>query len=427
MAKNHKKPSPVQTAKLLTAQNRKLFFKRFRNLLSLLTDSDDLYWSIPEEVLERIYTERALAMVIEEGEGNTIDPRIFKSIKESIQLFARNDTYDLGENGGSITLSEFSSVGVTLFRCQNVVKSTDFKEADKLIAVSKQFTERQFMPASGWKALQQIIWTATTIDSKLNERLYWGTVIPGKALSNGRYYACFKVKINNCIQEKVAVTMEENTRPTVRVGWADFSNHPNWCEREASLFGLPESRGKLPVYIQMHALNRIEERLDCSNKDFLHYMVYESAKAGKVHKGPGNTYLVAFTYFERKAGYLSAVVHDDKLVIRTFLFLTNNGTPEGKKLHDLTGLQKHDKKYLLIDKLSTFMNPELRRNEAIRRLFFDTGCGDLFELTEGQTVINEPDKNDVSVKMLMDYLMLKPVDAEAPPDFSDAFANGRYW
>jgi hypothetical protein len=426
MAKHHKKPSPAQTAKLLTAQNRRQFFNRFKNLLALLSDSHDLYWSIPLHILEKIYADRALALVIEAGPGNTIDPRMFRSIKESIQLFSRNDTCNIGGNGGTITLSEFSSIGATLMRCKNIVQCNDFKNADKLIALSEHFIESQFLQGSGWKAMHQVIWSATTIDSKLNERLYWGTVCAGETFSNGRNYSCFKVQINSCIQEKVAITLEGNKRPMVRVGWADYSNQPHWCEREASLFGLPQSRGKLPVYIQMHALNRVEERLDCSNKDYLHYMVYESAKEGKVHKGPENTYLIAFKYFERKAGYLSAVVHEGKLVIRTFLFLTNNGTPEGKKLHDLTGLQKHDKKYLLIDKLSTFMNPEFRRNETIRRLFFDAGCGDLFELTKDWIRDNEVDKNEASVQMMMDYMMLKPVDAEAPPDFSDAFANGRY-
>ena len=46
---------------------------------------------------------------------------------------------------------------------------------------------------------------------------------------------------------------------------------------------------------------------------------------------------------------------EGKIVIRTFLFVTNNGTPEGKKLAQITGLQKLDKKYLALDKLSTFM------------------------------------------------------------------------
>jgi hypothetical protein len=43
-------------------------------------------------------------------------------------------------------------------------------------------------------------------------------------------------------------------------------------------------------------------------------------------------------------------LNEGKLVIRSFLFLTNDGTPEGWKLRALTGLAKRDKKYLEIEK-----------------------------------------------------------------------------
>ena len=143
-------------------------------------------------------------------------------------------------------------------------------------------------------------------------------------------------------------------------------------------------------------------------------------------KKPDNNFLIEYKYNGKKAGYLLAGIYGDKVVIRTFLFLTNNGTPEGKKLQKLAGIQKQDKQYLLLDKLSTFMNPDLRKNETIRRLFFDAGCGDLFELTKGQTFGGAVDYANVNVKSILDYLMLKPVDAEAPPDFSDALGRSRY-
>jgi hypothetical protein len=108
------------------------------------------------------------------------------------------------------------------------------------------------------------------------------------------------------------------------------------------------------------------------------------------------------------------------LVIRTFLFITNNGTPEGKKLHELVGLQKQDKKYLALDKVSTFINHDLRTNETMRRLFIEAGCGDLLELTEDNIFDKEDEINSVNLKAMMDYLMLRSVDAEALPDFSDA-------
>ena len=120
------------------------------------------------------------------------------------------------------------------------------------------------------------------------------------------------------------------------------------------------------------------------------------------------------------------MVHEGMLVIRTFLFITHAGTPEGKKLQELAGLQRHDNKYLALDKVSTFINHDLRSNEAMRRLLIEAGCGDLLELTVDNIYGKEEEINRVNVKMMMDYLMLRPVEADALPDFSDALAGARY-
>lgn len=91
-------------------------------------------------------------------------------------------------------------------------------------------------------------------------------------------------------------------------------------------------------------------------------------------------YLFPYTYRNKRLGYLKANIFGDRLIFRTFLFLTNNGTPEGKKLAKLLGVQKADKKYLGIDNLNTFINSDIESNENLKRIFCQTGCGDLFEL-----------------------------------------------
>lgn len=419
MAKHHKKPNPVQAVKLLTAQNRKLFFDRFRNLLNLMTGNDELYLSIPQTILEYICDRRMLALQVEAAAGSIIEKQTLKFIKELIQRFTRDGTCEAGENGGLITIAEYATVGITLLKCELLLEDKVFKNSDKLIALAKLYEERQALPGSGWVKMHNSIRAAVLIPSKQNESLYWATVDSEVVLSHGGYHVCYQVKINRHIQEKIPVTIDGNTRPVVRVGWADY-NGVTWCEREASLFGLPESQGKLPVYVQMHAINRMEERLDGTNINLWHWLLYYSAQNGVVHKIADNQYLIEYKHIDLKIGYLSAVVHEGILVIRTFLFITNNGTPEGKKLHELVGLQKQDKKYLALDKVSTFINHDLRTNETMRRLFIEAGCGDLLELTEDNIFDKEDEINSVNLKAMMDYLMLRSVDAEALPDFSDA-------
>ena len=136
----------------------------------------------------------------------------------------------------------------------------------------------------------------------------------------------------------------------------------------------------LKVYIQMHALERIKERLGSFFMNVSYMEIFNSILALETFPSEDGGFLFLYGHSNKRLGYLKAKVMGDKIIIRTFLFLTNNGTPEGKKLATLLGVQKADKKYLGIDKLSTFINSDIESNENLKRIFCQAGCGSLFEM-----------------------------------------------
>jgi hypothetical protein len=79
-------------------------------------------------------------------------------------------------------------------------------------------------------------------------------------------------------------------------------------------------------------------------------------------------------------GYFKADITQGKILIRTFLFLTNEGTPEARRLKENTGLNKVDVKYLNIDKIKAFIESDIVKNERIKNIFIEAGCGGLFDL-----------------------------------------------
>jgi hypothetical protein len=140
-------------------------------------------------------------------------------------------------------------------------------------------------------------------------------------------------------------------------------------------------KSPLRVFIQMHALERIETRLGKLFREFSYpFITIALQNADYIPADKKNCFLIPVENGITKLGYLKADVIGDKLVIRTFLFITNNGTPEGKKLNQLVGLQKADKKYLGIDKLSTFIQSDIKKDEKLKALFCEAGCSDLFKL-----------------------------------------------
>ena len=94
-------------------------------------------------------------------------------------------------------------------------------------------------------------------------------------------------------------------------------------------------------------------------------------------------------------------------MIQTFLFITNNGTPEGDKLNELMGLNKADKIYWEIDKLSTFMETNFEKNDSLKQLFLQAGCKSLFDLKLKQQSKQQERKERLKVgltAMLSDFV-----------------------
>lgn len=159
----------------------------------------------------------------------------------------------------------------------------------------------------------------------------------------------------------------------------------------------------LKVFIQQHALDRIEERL---GKHFLflsYFHVLLAVLSKTITAAGNNTYLLPLVHGVAKLGYFKAEIIGDKLLIRTFLFLTNNGTPEGANLEKLFGLEKADKKYLGIDKLSTFVLSDIKENEQLKALFCEAGCSALFKLDK--TLLDKSEEKEIAcANFIANYL-----------------------
>lgn len=92
------------------------------------------------------------------------------------------------------------------------------------------------------------------------------------------------------------------------------------------------------------------------------------------------------------------------MVIRSFLFLTNDGTPEGKWLSELMQLQRLDKLYLEIDTLAGFMGFNISEDANLCALFREAGCDDLLDLSDLKIYFTF-DVKEKDVTTLLRYLM----------------------
>ena len=139
---------------------------------------------------------------------------------------------------------------------------------------------------------------------------------------------------------------------------------------------------KLDVYMQDHALKRLNERLDLFSPGELYYNVGISIEESNVVTLGPDRGLIGYYFYGYLLGYLLTEVIDGIAVIRTFLFLTNDDTPQGKKLHQLLRSNKLDKSYTGLDQLSTFIYGNLKEDDKLYSLLKEAGCSVLLNLNE---------------------------------------------
>jgi hypothetical protein len=206
--------------------------------------------------------------------------------------------------------------------------------------------------------------------------------------------------------EKIEIDLDGKKRPVYRVGWAFTSIGISWATIKAAEFKIQGSFSDMPlnVYIQSHALLRLKERLDRVAETITHFCLFESLINLHIIRMEDGATLVEYRLYNIKVGYLVVDLVEGQVVIRTFLFLTNSGTPEGEKLKQMLGLQMLERKYLEIDKLSTFVLSDLIDHKALVDIFTTAGCGSLFQfIAEGVQVETKLQQ----AQRIMDYLQLQ--------------------
>jgi len=192
--------------------------------------------------------------------------------------------------------------------------------------------------------------------------------------------------------QKCLMKINGTLRPVFRLGKA-VSSHTQpvvWISVNVSLICnfYKGNKQELDVYIQSHALTRLRERLDLLDQEAINYALWENMHTIKQFETYNGYLLLPFKVFGIKIGYLVANFADDKLLFRTFLFITHNSSPEGTRLRKITGLGKEDITYWHIDRLSTFVNLKEEKYPGLLGLFAKAGLGKLMDLKNKEFTID---------------------------------------
>lgn len=397
-----KKKKTNSNEKELAAKHYARFLERMEFLMVAFAGQSSLE-KIPKRLFEGLYMVRYPALKAKAANGSTVS-------KEKVIQFNKlmnhslTDVYITLENGNEILLSWYLSEGTLLVNYFYSVAGEEFTGATEL----KFFFAPYFPETKGREILEQSLINLTE-DVTISLSDFNHTILKADIEET----ACIDLSSNRndiFLHEfklpKSSITVNDKKRTIYQVGWITSDLSPIWAKTKPSLLGFKTGSLDIPldVYIQQHALDRLKERLDIipGIMHFITFLIFSEKNIA--HHKMKDYSLVEFRLSDLKAGYLLVRLVDAKLLIQSFLFLTNNDTPEGEKLKDLVALEKEDKIYLQIDTLPAFNAYHFEKNERLSKLFTAAGCASLLKLGHVKefSVLELKDKDPESIIKYLD-------------------------
>ncbi|GHT57471.1 hypothetical protein FACS18945_1850 [Bacteroidia bacterium] len=420
--KKKKKSSQNEIAaeKLRLAQYKNEVMGRLRNLCSQIED-ESLFDLLPGKLKEWIFVTRGRLKVIT-APRKKIPKLMAKYMERGIVAKMKETELELvPQSGKMINMYDYFLVGFTLRQtidCETAV----FNGKERFEAFYKNDTiiDTFFYHLTGTIANYALTFI------NLDKKCIYDYRIELKVDSRPGYEPVFKllVIIEPIEFETAHIKVKNENHFAIRVGMLDYGKKENPGTPAEMLYKniplryiQPDTRFpelQVPVFIQLHAFYRLMERICCQITPVVYVTLIKSIENPKVLFTPKGDILIEHNISGIKIGYFYANLIEGKLFIRTFLFITHYGTPEGEKLKELTGLQKNDQKYLALDNLFALANSDILENEAVCDIFRKAGLQSILELCQQVREKNENyfwlleehsyEKRTVSSALISEYL-----------------------
>lgn len=328
-----------------------------------------------------------------DGSGDKIIDHIFRN--------NLSRTFITTITGSQLSLANYHREGLMLIQYVEMMARENGELNPELITAFTPYFSGTDIYQSALTEIIGILRKLTVICSDWTESIF-SYELDGLCVING-ITALNQLSVKIHRPEKISIKLDGSKREALRTGWANPLGGVNWINIPPAKIGFyAAGEQPCPVYFQRHALNRLEERIGI-HPGLIHEAISETLLSENCRWHRYNEkMLVPLEILSLKLGYLVVSCEEQKLIIRSFLFLTNNGTPEGNKLSELTKLRPLDKKYLNLDTLSGFASYEFSKEPELAKLFTEAGCKDLLEADDVMKFSDEI-ANSRNPKALMDY------------------------
>ncbi|GET28013.1 hypothetical protein [Prolixibacter sp. SD074] len=402
MSKRRKKRSSAQQRKQEQAEQRKKFYRKVKLFFALI-EKEHLFGQISERELQYLWKLRMRAPKVQPEDGCTLSAKHAKMMTEALYYYLNDYKLDIPGADNQINAYEYLTTGLTIYSFILLDPNPDFPKEDEFYDEMSPITNNLFgdeleLMIKKLKTILGMVYDGIDIHH-YPVRFEWGG---GQGAHQG-VFAAFRV--NRVANPFIHIKAGGSRRPAFQVGFAVEDFVPLQLKAEILHLETSEYPEPLNVYIQSHALRRLGERVDLLAPGELRWCMYDSLAQPAVIPYRHNSYLIEYRMLGYKIGYLVADLVKSKLIIRTFLLVTQCGTPEEQKLCSITGLSKEDIAYLNLCKLSSFVNSDIHENQRLKIMFEEAGCGPILAFAKDKA--KKPVKKVPRAEQILDYLKVE--------------------
>jgi len=399
--KKRKKKAGSQPQKVKHNQQRNKFLESFRHISRLL-DCSDLYDKIPGKEMDMFYMIHFSSIRVEADTGQKISARLIKFYNWFINNWLKEKTIELYQDGPIISLYDYFTIIYTFTYYSEVVeKSIAFKVTTEIKHVMEKHMDLNELSNQAMYLLLPMLVVASLFRSNPLSSIYFFDVFIQQC-KVAKVNSVMKILVSKKQVDRLSIILNGKQRTVYRMGFPMSFGAFKWTQFDAKTLKMPslDSKQPLDVYFQAHALDRLYERCDCFSPVRLHSGLVVSLESPEILVMRGNKRLIEYKLNEEeKLGYLVAEVVNNLVIIRTFLLLTQDGTPEGDRLKSIMSSSKEDAKYWALDRLSTFVASDIHKNESLKQIFVQAGCGGLFKVKTNEDALERTiEQADAMVK-----------------------------
>jgi hypothetical protein len=378
MKKKRKQKLSIHDQKIIAIRHKNAFMERLKYFTDLWLGkgSFDL---IPERYHEVIYSARFIPARLIPAPGARIKKSLLEEMKHKLMGLSETKTITT-RPGEKITFLEFSTYFMTVHHgIGALLENANF---------DKKILQERYEEMKTWcdpvideanMSLLTLINVLTNVYSAPDERYYGITTEKHMGIADGTgNYTVLYLHTSEPVIAHFSVNNEK--RKAYRMGIYSLKGVMRWIGIQPPDTEFVKWKKKYDVYIQAHAIERLYERIDCIEKRQVMLLAFYSIINPNIIYDKGRMLIVYEFSQGCTLGYFVADVTDGVLLIRTFLFLTNEGTPEARRLKEISGMDKLDIKYWNIDKLHHFLESDIALKPEIKKVFTDAGCSALFKM-----------------------------------------------